>query len=139
MTQEILDTRPLPVTDGSTRRWTNQLGDLQIRIRKLKNNGVGMAPAVVDAVDDALTLCVTLLQELAGAQLHLKRMQADVRRSDVNWHYLFDRLPAAALITDSSGTIVAANRAAARFPNTSGSISPASSCCTSSTIARSSG
>jgi PAS domain-containing protein len=119
MTNDTPDTRPSPASDGSTRRWTHQLGDLQVRLRKMKNNGAAMAPAVLDLLDDALALSVTLLQELAGAQLHLKKLQADVRQSDINWHYLFDRLPTAALVTDSSGTIVSANRAAALLLNTS--------------------
>jgi PAS domain-containing protein len=107
------------MADGTTRRWTNVLSDLQTRSRKLKNNGAAMAPAVMDLLDDALTFCVTLLQELAGAQLQHKRMQADVRRADMNLNYLFDRLPMAALVTDTSGTIVNANRAAALLLNTS--------------------
>jgi PAS domain-containing protein len=118
MTQEMPDPRP-PVSDGLTHRWTHQLGDLQNRNRKLKKSGAVMAPAVMDLVDEALTFCVTMLQELAGAQLQQKRMQADVRRADVNLQHLFDRLPFAALITDSSGTIVNANRAAALLLNTS--------------------
>ena len=118
--QEILDTTGTRISaDASTRRWTHQLGDLQNRARKVKNNGAPMAAAVADLLDDAVTFCATLLQELAGAQLQHARIQAEARQTEGNWQYLFDRLPLAALITDTGGTIVSANRAAALLLNMS--------------------
>jgi PAS domain-containing protein len=120
MTQELLETRATSLAaDGSIRRWTHELEDLQNRARRLNHNGERTPPAAVDLLEDAFSFCMTMLQELAGAQLQHKRLQADVRRSDLNWNYLFDRLPLAALITDSVGTIVTANRAAALLLNTS--------------------
>lgn len=118
--QEILETTGTRISaDASTRRWTHQLGDLQNRTRKVKNNGAPMAEAVADVLDDAVSFCAMLLHELAGAQLRHARLQAEARQAEGNWQYLFDRLPLAALITDTGGTIVSANRAAALLLNMS--------------------
>jgi len=118
MSEDTADTRPAPTAEGaSTRRWAQELGELQNRIRKLKT-GV-LPPAAVDLLEDALSLSVTLLQELAGAQLLQRRMQADMRRSTASWGYLFDRVPVPCVVTDSAGTIISANRAASLFLNIS--------------------
>ena len=118
MPEDTADTRPAPTTDGaSTRRWALELGELQNRMRKLRTGA--LPPAALDLLEDSLSLSVTLLQELAGAQLLQRRMQADMRRSSASWGYLFDRVPVPCLVTDTAATIVSANRAASLFLNIS--------------------
>lgn len=119
MTEDI-DKRPSTMGDGSsTRRWTQELAELQSRMRKMKLNGGSMSVSAVDLLDDAVSLSMTLLQELAGAQLLTRKVQGDVRRACASWDYLFDRVPVPCVVTDAAGTIVSANRAAALFLNTS--------------------
>ena len=120
MNENVFDTKSKPTGDGSsTRRWTHDLGELQSRMRKMRLNGGGVSPVATDLLDDALSLSMTLLQELAGAHLLNRKLQADVKRACANWDYLFDRVPVPCVVTDASGTIVSANRAAALFLNTS--------------------
>ena len=120
MAQEIADTRPAPTAEGaSTRRWSQELSELQTRTRKLRLNGGSTSLIVADLLEDALGLCGTLIQEIAGAQLLNRRAQADIRRYSDSWDYLFDRVPVPCLVTDAAATIISANRSAALFLNTS--------------------
>ena len=117
---ENTDTRTKPSGDGtSTRRWTHELGELQTRIRKMKLSPGLLPPAAIDLLEEAIAMSMTLLQELAGSQLLMRKVQSDVRRACATWDYLFDRVPMPCVMTDSAGTIISANRAAALFLNTS--------------------
>ena len=120
MAQETVETRPAPAADGaSNRRWSYELNELQTRTRKLRLNSGSTALLVADLLEDALSLCGTLIQELAGAQLLNRRAQADIRRYSDSWDYLFDSVPVPCVVTDAAATIISANRSAALFLNTS--------------------
>ena len=99
-------------------RWTRRLGQLRASASKLQR---GKAPDDEESalLQEALATCDTLLQDLAGAQLALERMQADCRAEISAHEDLLRRMPLASLTTDAEGNIVELNEAAAVLLNTS--------------------
>lgn len=94
--------------------WTRQLAGL--RARAVKRSRV--APCG-DLTEDALSMCDSLLRELAGARRESDRLREDIRTSEAAWEHLFELMPGARLLTDPSGFILNANRAAGVLLNLS--------------------
>jgi PAS domain-containing protein len=113
--------RVLPLVDmDPARRWTRELAQLRSRAAKLQSNRSALHPSVAsDTLDEALTLCASLLQELAGAHLMTSRLREDVRRLGEHWDYLFDHMAVGCIATDLQGRVLNANRSAAQLLNVS--------------------
>jgi PAS domain-containing protein len=101
------------------RRWTLELADLRSRARKLKLNGVPISVPASEILEDALNICASLVQDLAGAHLAAKKLADEVRSEGAQWDYLFDQMTAPCISTDAQGRILSANRSAALFLNVS--------------------
>jgi len=101
------------------RRWTRDLSQLRTRVVRLKRHP-GIPEAPVDAaLEEAITLCTQLLQDLAGADMEIHRCLAEVRTERHQADYLFDRMLMPCLYADDDGRITRANRAAALLLNVS--------------------
>jgi PAS domain-containing protein len=92
----------------------------QVRTRalrlKLEQSHAG---GVREVLDESLELSSAILQELAGAHLHIQQLAKERQRALEHWDYLFDHMLSACLLTDVHGTILNANRAAALLLNLS--------------------
>src|SRR5688500_15458414 len=95
------------------RRWTRQLGELRAQVAK---NG---RAAGAELMENALTLCDSLLRDLAGIHLECDKLRGEVRRCSAAWDHLFEMMPSPCLLTDGAGEIVNANRAAGTVLNLS--------------------
>jgi PAS domain-containing protein len=95
------------------RRWTRQLGEL--RVQAVKSGRAAGA----ELVENALTLCDSLLRDLAGLHLECDNLRAEVRTRAAAWDHLFEVMPAACVLTDSAGEILNANRPAGTLLNLS--------------------
>ena len=60
-----------------------------------------------------------MVRKLAGAQLADAELRAEVRAAEEAWDHLFQVMPSACVLTDSSGLILRANHAASRLLNVS--------------------
>jgi PAS domain S-box-containing protein len=98
----------------AVRRWTRALGDLRLRLDRKRRRPEPRADGVSEAVtEEAVDLCGMLLRETAAAELEVRRIAAQQRDERQIHKHLFNKLPIACVITDASGYIKSANRAAA--------------------------
>jgi PAS domain-containing protein len=104
---------------ATIRRWTRDLSQLRTRVVRLKRQPGVPDAAVNAALDDAITLCTQLLQDLAGADMEIQRCFADAGTERQQADYLFDRMLIPCLYTDDNGRITRANRGAALLLNVS--------------------
>ena len=104
-----------PNSVDPTRRWTREIGHLRLRAAKVRH-AVANAPAGA-VIDDALALCDTLVQDLAGAHLDADRLRGRVAKEVTAWQELFDAIPTACVFTDLSGQVLNVNRPAALLLN----------------------
>src|SRR4051812_14568496 len=113
-------TRPATGELSTTiRRWTRDLAQLRTRVLRLKRH-TGTPDSPVDAVlQEAISLCTQLPQDLAGAEMEIQRCLADVRTERQQADDLFDRMLMPCLQADDNGRITRANRAAALLLNVS--------------------
>jgi PAS domain-containing protein len=100
------------------RRWTREVAHLRTRAFRLRPPSDVDAP-VNAALEEALTLCTELLQDLAGADMEIQRRTEEARAERHYGEYLFDRMGTPCLGTDDHGRITRANRAAALLLNVS--------------------
>ena len=98
-------------------RWTRAFGRLRAEAVKLRRGSA--SPPSEDVTAQALAMCDSLLQELAGAGLECERLRAALGTETATWEQLFDIMPVACLVTDGLGSILNANRAAGVFLNVS--------------------
>ena len=98
-------------------RWTRAFGRLRAEAMKLRRGSAQPPPE--DVTEQALAMCDSLLQELAGAGLECERLRAAVGSETATWEQLFDIMPVACLLTDGLGSILNANRSAGVFLNVS--------------------
>jgi PAS domain-containing protein len=98
-------------------RWTRAFARLRVEAVKLRRGSP--PPPSEDVTEQALAMCDSLLQELAGAGLECERLRAAVGTETATWEQLFDIMPVACLVTDGLGSILNANRAAGVFLNVS--------------------
>jgi PAS domain-containing protein len=96
--------------------WARRLAALRAQAARGRR---GAPPA--DLTEDALSLCDTVIRELAGAQLTNDILRADLRTADAAWDHLFDTMPTACLMTDGASAILQANRVASGLLNVSAS------------------
>src|SRR5688500_1634404 len=75
--------------------------------------------ARMDVGEEALSICDALVRELAGAQLVHDQLRAEVRAADAAWDHMFQIMPSACVLTDSTGVILNANPAASKLLNVS--------------------
>lgn len=108
--QDTLD--PIP-------HWTRQLAHLRARALKLGVRRPAAESPLGEVVDEALTVCDSLLRDLAGAQLDCRQLRAEVHAETVAWKHLFEIIPTVSVLTDGRGVILDANRAAGLFFNVS--------------------
>jgi PAS domain-containing protein len=101
---------PTVVSSG----WARRLAALRREAGK-RSRGA----AASDVTEEALSMCEALVRELAGAQLAHDRLRADLRVAEAAWDHLFDVMPTGCLLTDESGSILKANRAAGALLNVS--------------------
>ena len=71
------------------------------------------------ALEEAVTLCTGLLQDLAGADMEIQRRMEQAREERQSADYLFDRMLTPCVGADDDGRITRANRAAALLLNVS--------------------
>jgi PAS domain-containing protein len=98
-------------------RWTREIANLRAQAAKLRRTTA--PPACTEAVEHALAVCDSVLQDLAGAGLECEGLRAELRTETAAWERLFDTMPVGCLITDGVGSILNANRAAGVFLNVS--------------------
>lgn len=94
--------------------WARRVAALRAQLAK----GRCGAPST-DLAEDALFMCETVIRELAGTQLTNDRLRADLRTAEAAWDHLFEMMPTACLLTDSTSAILKANRAAGLLLNVS--------------------
>jgi PAS domain-containing protein len=76
----------------------------------------GLADSPLDAaLEEAVSLCTALLQELSGAEMEIQRCAADARAERQQADDLFDHMLMPCVCADDNGRITRANRAAALF------------------------
>jgi PAS domain-containing protein len=98
------------------RRWTIAIAQLRTRAAKVRR---GASPEVVEVIDQSLTLCDSVVRDLAGTGLQFDAFKVKLDSQSALWLHLFEEMPAACVETDASGIIFNANRAAASMLNTS--------------------
>ena len=98
-------------------RWTRAFGRLRAEAVKFRRGSP--QPPSEDVTEQALAMCDSLLQELAGVGLECERLRAALGTETATWEQLFDIMPVACLVTDGLGSILNANRAARMFLNVS--------------------
>jgi PAS domain-containing protein len=98
------------------RRWTIAIAQLRSRAAKVRR---GASPEVVEVIDQSLTLCDSVVRDLAGTGLQFDAFKLKLDSQSALWSHLFEEMPAACVETDASGIIFNANRAAASMLNTS--------------------
>lgn len=106
----------MTVTLDPVPRWSREVAQLRAQARKIRR---GSSPKEAEVAEAALETCDSLLRDLAGAQLECERLQTKVQTEMAVWERLFDVMPRACLLTDSSGHIVNANSAAGALLNVS--------------------
>lgn len=100
-------------TDAAS-SWARRVATLRAQLAKGRRGAASADPA-----EDALAMCETVIRELAGAQLTNDRLRKQLHTADAAWNQLFDRMPGACLVTDSTSAILKANRAASLLLNAS--------------------
>ena len=103
----------------SVRRWTLTLGQLRSRALRVKRRSGDECVASDAFLDEALDLSNSVLLELAGAEMELKKSRDALHAERRETSALFDRMPVAAVMTDAAGVIIAANRRASLLLNVS--------------------
>jgi PAS domain S-box-containing protein len=98
-----------------TRHWTREIGHLRLRAAKVRA-AVANAPAGA-VIEDALALCDTVVQDLAGAHLDAERLRGRLAKEIAAWQVLFDAIPMACVCTDLDGQVLNVNRPAALLLN----------------------
>jgi PAS domain-containing protein len=105
----------MSLTDAA-RRWGPVVERLKTRLGRSFGS---MPPKVDEAVTEALKTCEFLLQELATCQIENGRLIDELKAQTGEWAYLFDQMPVACVVTDSSGGVIQGNQAAAELLNMS--------------------
>jgi len=103
----------IDATDAAS-AWARRVAALRTQAARRQRGAASSEDA-----EAALSMCDTLIRELAGAQLERDRLRAGLRLADAAWDELFDVVPAALLLTDRAGVILKANRAASVLLNVS--------------------
>jgi PAS domain-containing protein len=102
-------TNTLPDT---VRRWTWRLAQLRAQAVKARR-----ASPLDTLTENALEMCDALLRDLAGMYLERDKVRAELRARVAAHDHLFRVMPPACILTDGTGTIVNANRAAGSVLN----------------------
>ena len=105
-----------PNTPG--RRWVLTIA--QLRHRAAKARRASANAEAFEIVDEALTLCDSIVRELAGTGMAFDEYKLKLDAQSALTAQLFDEMPIACVETDPSGVIRGANREAGRLFNTSG-------------------
>jgi PAS domain-containing protein len=106
----------------AVRRWTRSLAELRQRVKRQRDKRDARPDSADEgSTEDALALCELLLQETAAAELAMRRIAAQERRTREVQTHLFDKMPIACVVTDAAGYIQSANRAAALLLSVSAS------------------
>jgi PAS domain-containing protein len=78
-----------------------------------------LPPRASEVFEQLFDTCEALERDLAGAEMDLAARQAAAEQQAAKRDYLFEMMPVACIETDSGGTILRTNRAAATLLNTS--------------------
>jgi PAS domain-containing protein len=100
-------------TDSSS-AWARRVATLRAHTAR-RSAGAALS----DVAKEALSICDALIRELAGAHLVRDQLRADLRIADAAWDHLFQVMPSACVLTDSTSVILNANRAASLLLNVS--------------------
>jgi PAS domain-containing protein len=106
-------------TDGGVRRWTRIIESLRARGQKVRRHEAAAAGTLDVILEESMTACDGLLQDLAGAHLLSDQLRRELRAETLNRQYLLEQLPMACLATDGNGVIQNANQPAAELFNIS--------------------
>jgi PAS domain-containing protein len=93
-------------------QWMRQLGTLRSQAAKQTRGG-----PIDTLTNEALSLCDSLIRELAGIRLDADRLRAALRDANAATDALIQSIPTACVLTDSAGFIVDANHGAGRLLN----------------------
>lgn len=96
-----------------------EVGHLRTRAVTIRRRETPSATDLSELVDESLSICATLVGELARAQDMCQRAQEDLRAESEGWQRLVQRIPVAWLSIDLRGVIVDANASAATLLNVS--------------------
>src|SRR5688572_4137272 len=99
------------LSTDTCRHWTFQIAQLRSGVAKLRRRS--LAEDASDALDQALGVCESLLQELARSQLQCETEKEESRSRAALWNHLYESMPVACLEVDGAGAVVKANRSAA--------------------------
>ena len=104
-------------TPRQARTWIDRVTRLRTRFSRYQRRGTAGQHEWAQVADEALSVCASAIDELAGQHLACERLQQQVRLETAAWDHLFDVMPVAGVMTDRNGAIQDANRAAASLLN----------------------
>jgi PAS domain-containing protein len=105
-------------TDG-VRRWTRIIESLRARGLKTRRHDPAAVGQLDAILEESLSACDGLLQDLAGTHVLCDQLRREVRAEMLNRQHLLEQLPMACLSTDASGVVQHANQPAAELFNIS--------------------
>lgn len=98
-----------------SRSWTLSIARVKTRAADPRK----VPPAVRGVVDEILVACDALATELGDTELQLEQMRQEVLRQSAAYDHLFQQMPVACVVIDTSGRILKGNTEAGAILNVS--------------------